>query len=159
MDTNDLNRRLRYALRLDDAESVRLMALGGREASVADAAKWRSREGDAAYEECPREALSAMLAGLIVDRRGPPDKAKPVTDAAELDNNAIVKSIKIALSLRSEDVRDCVTAGGGKVSVSEVGSLLRRPGTRNFRSCGDQMLRRFLNGLAERERGSSDKDA
>lgn len=158
MDTNDLCRRLRYALQLDDADTARLMTLGGHHTQPADAAAWRGREGDANYALCPPAALSAMLSGLILERRGPgdgPSTTKPQSEPSELDNNAILKAVKIALSLRTEDVKDCVVAGGGRVSNSEISSLLRRPGTRNYRGCGDQMLRRFLGGLAQRERGSS----
>lgn len=154
METNDLCRRLRYALQLDDADTSRLMGLGGLVASPADAAAWRAQETDDNYLACPSEALSALLSGLVLDRRGPPPADQPSKGSsdAEINNNTILKGIKTALSLRTEEVRDCIVAGGGSVSNSEVGSLLRRPDARNFRGCGDQMLRRFLSGLAQRQR-------
>ena len=156
MDTNDLYRRLRYALQLDDADAVRLMGLAGRAETQEVAAAWRARDGEPDHIECPAQAVSALLDGLVLDRRGPPDNDRAVPPApgntSTIDNNTVLKGVKIALSMRTEDVRDCIVAGGGAVTNSEVGSLLRRADARNFRGCGDQMLRRFLSGLAERQR-------
>ncbi|WP_268630599.1 DUF1456 family protein, partial [Escherichia coli] len=35
----------------------------------------------------------------------------------------------------------------------ELSALFRKEGTKNYRPCGDQMLRYFLKGLAQRVRG------
>ncbi len=157
MDNNDFCRRLRYALQLDDAETAKLASAGGYATDPAQAAAWRTKEEDPGFEVCPDAALQALMAGLVLDRRGPPKEGSaPPPPTKAPDNNSLLKSVKIALSLRTEDVRDCIIGGGGEVTTSEIGSLLRRPDARNFRGCGDQLLRRFLTGLAERERNTVD---
>ena len=190
MDNNETMRRLRWALSLDDREAARLMALGGLDAAPEEASAWRRREDDDGVAPCPDAAVAALLDGLVRDRRGPPPTAsgdapgapdaadaRPPPAPARMDNNAVLKALRIALQLRGEDIAELVRAGtranGANaahrgppgatpssveptLSASEIGSLLRRPGTRNYRRCGDQVLRRFLAGLALRERGEAD---
>ena len=44
-------------------------------------------------------------------------------------------------------------AAGFPVSKPELTALFRQPGHKNYRPCGDQMLRNFLKGLTLRVRG------
>ncbi len=153
MDNNETVRRLRWALGLDDADAVRMMRSGGVDATLEDAADWRAREDAPSSRPCPDEALGALLAGLIETRRGrrdAPSEGASREPAARLDNNAVLKALRIALALRTEDVAALVS-----LTPSETASLFRKPGTRNYRRCGDQVLRRFLVGLAERERAAA----
>ena len=165
MENNDVLRRLRYALQLDDAEAARLAGLGGESVTVEAMSLFRLRSEDPAAVACPDRVLGALLSGLVLDRRGPPEQARDghEEDRHACDNNSVLKRVKIALSMRSEEVAACIGAGGGgAVTDSVIGSFLRRPGTRNFQGLGDQMLRRFLSGLAmsRRDPGSeSDEGA
>ncbi len=152
MDTNDYIRRIRYALMLDDAEAQKLMKLGGVNASTEQVVAWRLKEGEAEYSQCPDSSLAALLSGLILDRRGPPPESagsKPPTPE-RLDNNLMLKQIRVALSLRTEDVHSLIKTGGGKLGPTEVSAFFRKPDHRNYRSCGDQVMRWFLNGLASK---------
>jgi len=128
LDTNDYIRRIRYALMLDDADALELVRLGGITATLEDIVAWRLKEGEAGYADCPDASLAALLTGLILQRRGPPPEG--------------------ALSLRSEEVHALIQEGGGKLAAAEVGAFFRKPDHRNYRSCGDQVMRWFLNGLA-----------
>lgn len=152
MDNNDLMRRIRYAVQLDDAETARLIVLGAWQADKVDAAAWRLREDDTDYAVCPDEALTSLLDGLVLDRRGPPPVGPnaPPPSPQRSDNNRVLKQLRIALELQAADVHELIAAGGGRLGKSELGALFRKPGTRNFRACGDQVLRWFLTGLATR---------
>jgi len=87
MDTNDLNRRIRYALSLDDADVSTLLAFTSYRANVLQVQSWRMKEGDADYLECPAEVISAMLDGLIVQNRGPLSSDNPIKDDSARDGN------------------------------------------------------------------------
>ena len=176
MDNNETVRRLRWALALDDRDAARLSALGGLEVAPERAGAWRLRDRDDGFEPCPDAAVAALLDGLVRERRGPappgPDGVPAAPAAASaagadgrVDNNAVLKALRIALELRGEDVAEIVREGieagasgradGARApvpSTSEIGSLMRRPGSRNYRPCGDQTLRRFLTGLGARVR-------
>lgn len=151
MDNNELMRRIRYAIQVDDDECARLLALGGYSANAAEARTWRTREGEVGHDACPDEVLTAMLEGLVLDRRGPvsPDAAVPSAESVRIDNNRVLKQLRIALKLQTEDIVEMVSRGGGRLGKSELGALFRKPGTRNYRACGDQVLRWFLSGLAQ----------
>jgi len=137
---------------LDDSEAQKLMKQGGVDASLEQIVAWRLKEGEADYSPCPDTSLAALLSGLILDRRGPPPEnaniQHPVPE--RLDNNLLLKQLRVALSLRTDDVHSLIIAGGGKLAPSEVSAFFRKPDHRNYRSCGDQVMRWFLNGLASK---------
>ncbi len=155
MDNNELLRRLRYALQVDDPVARRLFRQGGLEISVENVVAWRLKDDDDDYIACPNEAISAFLAGLIVEKRGA-QEGKPVAKPGNtrVENNTVLKLVRIALSMRSDDVLACMIAGGAKLSASEVNALMRKPDSRNYRQCGDQVLRQFIKGVALRLRDS-----
>ncbi len=168
MDNNDFIRRVRYALQIDDAKAARLISLGGGQATLDETAAWRRKEGDAGYLACTDAMVDTLLAGLIVDRRSgsAPEGGKatgqlpPPVATDEALNNVRLKQLRIALSMRSDDVEAALKAGGSGLSASEVAALFRKPGARNFRRCGDQSLRHFLNGLTQaRENGQAATDS
>jgi len=158
MDNNDLLRRLRYALRCDDAETSRIVQLGGGSASTQLAGKWRIKEGEEGFMECQDANILEFLRGLIIEKRGPREEDKPspwpqakkTVPVEALDNNVVLKQLRIALSLRSDDVHAILKAGGSALSASEAGALFRKPDARNYRTCGDQVLRQFIAGLVKR---------
>jgi len=164
MDCNDLNRRVRYALKLDDADVAEILDISEYPVLLQDISGWRLKEGQEGHRDCPPSALFAMLDGLIIQRRGPrdddkrdADKTLPSSKTAPpkdvLDNNHVLKQLRIALSLRADDVHLLIQQGGGKLGKSEVNALFRKASARNYRRCGDQVLRWFLAGLA-RQRGA-----
>jgi len=73
-----------------------------------------------------------------------------------MDNNIVLKQLRIALSLRSDDVLTILRAGGSAMSASEASALFRKPDARNYRQCGDQVLRQFISGLVKRREQQSD---
>ena len=163
MDNNEFNRRIRYALRLDDAETVRLIQMGGQWVSLEQAASFRCKDDEPDFLACPDDVLLALLDGLILDRRGPPPERADAPDASKtgtkpakepagavpaVNNNLVLKQLRIALALRSDDIYTLMLAGGGKVGKAEVGAFFRSPEARNYRRCGDQAVRWFLSGLA-----------
>ena len=159
METNDLNRRIRYALSLDDADTLALLTLANYSpVSLEKVTAWRLKESDPGYQRCPEHSILALLDGLILDRRGPPaagDKsAAPSQNSgikknATLDNNTVLKQLRIALSLRTEDVHALISAGGGRIGKTEINAFFRKVGARNYRRCGDQVMRWFLAGIAQ----------
>lgn len=151
MDTNGVLRKVRYILRLSDAQVADLCALVNERPDPAALHGWTRREGEPGWAPCPPALLEAFLDGLIRDRRGPPP---PGASRARvpLSNNEVLKKLRIALSLREGDMLAILRAGGQSMSKAELGGLMRRPEHPNYRPCGDQAVRRFLKGLALRLR-------
>ncbi len=152
MHNNDVLRSLRFALNLDDSAVARLAALGGVALTEEEAWARTGREGEFGAVPCQDDALGAFLDGLVLERRGPPDPTRPPPPPVPLSNNEILKKLRIALELRTEDMLAIAEAGGQKLSSAELSALLRRPDHKHYRECGNQLLRRFLRGLTLRLR-------
>jgi uncharacterized protein YehS (DUF1456 family) len=155
MNHNDVLRRLRYALDQSDAQVMGLVRLGGLEVRQEELASYQAKDTDPAFVPCPDRVLAAFLDGLVTHRRGPRDPALPPRPPdPRLDNNLILKKLRIALELQEKDMLAVLALGGMQVTASELGALFRSEGHKHFRSCGDQLLRNFLNGLTDRLRGA-----
>lgn len=70
-----------------------------------------------------------------------------------LTNNDILKKIRVALELKDEDIIHILKLSEFDISKSELNALFRKPDHPNYRECGDQLLRNFLNGLITFKRG------
>lgn len=70
-----------------------------------------------------------------------------------LNNNDIMKKLRVALKLRDEDIVKICELVDFKVSKSELGAIFRNENHEKYMECGDQFLRNFLNGLVIHLRG------
>ena len=75
-----------------------------------------------------------------------------------MSNNDILKKLRIALNLKDTDIIDILKLADFDISKSELSALFRNEDHRNYKECGDQILRRFLNGLIIRNRGKKNED-
>ena len=71
-----------------------------------------------------------------------------------MKNNDILKKLRVALMLRDDEIVDILKGVDFKISKSEIGAFFRKEGHPNYRECGDQVLRNFLNGLVLHLRGT-----
>jgi len=145
MINNDILRRLRYALNLNNRAMTGIFSLGGHALSEGDLDLLLKKDDEPGFVDCPDMLLLAFLDGLIVSRRGPRE-GEP--ESGTLNNNLILRKLRIALELKDSDMIRILEAGGMTISKSELSALFRKPEHRNFVSCRDQLLRRFLGGLA-----------
>lgn len=155
MINNDVLRSIRYALDLSDAKVAALIQLAERDIEPANVASFLKKEDEEGFVECADDVLSAFLDGLIVHRRGKMEP-RPETDRKperRLTNNAILKKLRVAFELKEEDMHKVLELAGFGVSKPELSALFRQKGHKNYRACGDQLLRNFLKGLVIRLRG------
>ena len=59
----------------------------------------------------------------------------------------IFMKLKIALSLKAEDVMAILELADFKISKHELSAFFRKPDHKHYRDCKDQILRNFLKGL------------
>jgi len=158
MTNNDVLRRIRYAFDYHDSKMIKLFALGGQEATRAEVSQWLKRDGAPDFRECIDVVLATFLNGMIIDRRGRREGAQSVPEQ-RLNNNAIFAKLRIALSLKTEDLVEILSLAGYVASTHELSAFFRRPDNRHYRACRDQILRRFLHGLEIKYRGGADQTA
>jgi uncharacterized protein YehS (DUF1456 family) len=70
-----------------------------------------------------------------------------------MTNNDILKKLRIALELKDTDIIEILKLSDFEITKAELSALFRNPDHRNYKECGDQILRNFLNGLIIRNRG------
>ncbi len=175
MDNNDILIRLRYALDIRDTDMVKIFKLGGVELTQEEVRKLLIKsketyrynnevdEPDEIEEKdenikCKNSTLESFLNGFIILKRGKQDPKPgqpeiPVLTRSENPNNMLLKKLKIALSLTSDDMLDIFEKTGVFVTKGELGAIFRKEGHKNYKECGDKYARNFLKGLALRIRG------
>ena len=70
-----------------------------------------------------------------------------------MTNNDILKKIRVALELKDEDIIHILKLSDFDITKSELNALFRKEDHPNYKPCGDQLLRNFLNGLITYKRG------
>ena len=149
MTNNDLLRRLRYALKLDSETIAGICVLGGHEIGPFDVLKLLKKEDETGFVVCGDTVMGAFLGGLIIFRRGVQNQkpASVTTPEMELDNNLILRKIRIALELNEGAMLATLAKAGVQLSKSELSAMFRAKEHRNYKPCGDQFLRNFIRGL------------
>ena len=71
-----------------------------------------------------------------------------------MSNNDILKKLRVALELRDDDIIHILSLSDFKISKTVLSSFFRNEDHPNYKPCGDQILRKFLNGLIIFKRGS-----
>ncbi len=74
-----------------------------------------------------------------------------------LSNNEILKKLRVALSLRNDDIIEILALVNFEITKGALGDLFRREDHPGYKVAGDQILRNFLNGLVIYNRGEMPK--
>ncbi len=154
MTPNDVLKRVRYALNLNDPTMLEIFKQGGHTIELAGLKNLLKKEDETGYVACSDTVLGAFLDGLIVHKRGrreaePGQMKRP---DQPLNNNAVLRKIRIALELKEGDMLAILKLGEVVISSSELTAFFRKKDHKNYKECGDQFLRSFLKGLAHRYR-------
>ncbi len=175
MNNHDILIRLRYALDIKNTDMVKIFKLGGIEVTTEDVLKMLTKLKDSYHNEadnddditeneeniiCNNMMLESFFNGLIIFKRGKqdPKPGQPKSPALSVENtesvnNILLKKLKIALTLTSEDMLDILEEAGVMITKGELSAILRKEGHRNYKECGDRYARNFLKGLALKYRG------
>lgn len=104
---------------------------------------------------CDNYTLESFLNGLIIFKRGKQESNSGQPERPPLSiknnksvNNVMLKKMKIALALSSEDMLDIFREAGVNITKGELSAVFRKEGQRNYKECGDRYARNFLKGLA-----------
>ena len=132
MVNNDILRRVRYALNIKDRTMLDIFKYG---------------ENPITHEEL----LNLLKRGKQEPKDG--KEYTPVKITKNNINNIILKKLKIALSLKSDDMLQIFKLAGLELSSSELSAVFRKEDHKNYRECGDKYIRNFLKGLTIYYRG------
>jgi len=158
MDNNDILIRLRNALDIKNADLVDIFKFGDIDLTEEDVQKMLVEVEDEEVTDeiriCENAELESFLNGLIIFKRGrqepkpgQPEKPALVINNSKSVNNVILKKLKIAFSLSSEDMLDILEEGGATVTKGELSCLFRKEGHKHYKKCSDKNVMAFLEGL------------
>jgi len=155
MINNDVLRSVRYILDLSDAKVAEIVRLVDPDFPIdkADVHAMLRKENEEGYVECSNRVLAYFLDGLVMHCRGRNENLPPRPPEKRVTNNVVLKKLRVAFEMKDTDMLQVFEAGGRPVSKPELTALFRQPDHKNFRLCGDQLLRYFLRGLALYARG------
>lgn len=156
MINNDVLRSIRYMLDLSDAKVVEITKLAGADFAIEreDVQGFLKKDEEEGYAECSDVVLAHFLDGLVFHYRGKDEGVPPRPVEKRITNNVVLKKLRVAFELKDVDMHQVFEDAGFPVSKPELSALFRQAGHKNFRLCGDQMLRNFLKGLTRRVRGA-----
>ncbi len=96
----------------------------------------------------PRQ-LAFYLEGMILALRGPSEKSpNPFEDlSGNIDNNKVLKKLRVAYNLKSEELQQIFAFTGEDLSTHEINSFFRSEGHKHYKTCSWPVLLTFIEGL------------
>ena len=156
MTNNDILRRIRHALDINDATIVEICKLGGHDLEKSSVAALMKKEEEEGYLACSNLVMGSFLDGLIIQKRGHKEKNADQENVASLiTNNIILKKLRIALELKEDALLEILELAHASITKAKLSALFRKEGHKNYKECGNQFLRSFLKGLTIHLRDTS----
>ncbi len=146
MTNNDIIRRLRYTFNYSDDKMIAIFAAADKDFSRAEISNWLKKDDDIEYKSLHDINFAIFLNGLINLNRGKKEGEQPKPEK-NLNNNIIFKKLKIALSLKDDDILEILDLVNFRLTKTELSAFFRNPEQNQYRACKDQILRNFIHGL------------
>jgi len=146
MNNNDIIRRIRYTFDINDDKMIKIFSLADHEVTRAQISDWLKKDDDPALKGLLDYELAIFLNGFINDKRGKKDGPQAIPEK-KLNNNIILKKLKIALNLKNEDILDIFNLVDMRLGNHELSAFFRNPKQNQYRPCKDQFLRNFIKGI------------
>ena len=153
MINNFVLRSVRYMLDLSDAQMVDIIKLADLTVTKEQVNAWLKKDDEPEYVECDDNTMGHFLNGLIFFRRGKDDNFPAPEVETRITNNIVLKKLRVAFELKDVDMLDIFERADFRISKPELSAVFRKPGHKNYRNCGDQIVRYFLKGLTDTLRG------
>lgn len=157
MDNNNILQRIRYTFDFSDAKMIEIFGQAELDVTRAEVSNWLKKDDDPDFAALNDKQLATFLNGLITDKRGKKDGEQPKPEK-RLTNNLILRKLKIAMNLKSEDMLEMLDLAGFKLSKHELSAFFRKPSQSQYRVCKDQVLRNLLKGMQLKYRPNNEKE-
>lgn len=153
MINNDILRRIRFVFDYSNAKMINIFSQAKVDMSSEQIIALLKKEEEEGYQACNDTLMCQFLDGLIIQNRGLKPGAEVPEPLKQLTNNLIFKKLRVALEMREEDIIAALALADFSMTKSELGALFRNPDHKNYKPCGDQVLRNFVKGLSIKHRG------
>ncbi|MBN1469834.1 MAG: DUF1456 family protein [Fusobacteriaceae bacterium] len=147
MKNNDILRRLRYALDISDVKMIEIFGKSNFNVNKDEIRNMLKKEDEEGFYNVNDRIMTLFLDGFVIFKRGDNPKKEEIKKEKKLTNNEILKKIKIALSLKTEDILELMELAESPISKSELGAVLQKKDHKNYKECGDKYIKKLLQGL------------
>jgi uncharacterized protein YehS (DUF1456 family) len=167
MNNNYILVKIKHAMDLKNKDMVDIFQFGGITISEEEVQKLlegaRENTSDEDFDEdeikeiskCKNITLESFLNGFIIFKRGEKEtKTGQQPDILSINgnkniNNIMLKKLKIALSLSSQDMLDIFEEVGSSLTKGELADIFRKEGHKHYKKCADKYAINFLEGLSK----------
>ncbi len=167
MNNNYILVKIKHAMNLKNKDMVDIFKFGGISISEEEVQKLlegaRENISDESYKladeikeitKCNNITLESFLNGLIIFKRGEKETKTGQTDILSINgnkniNNIMLKKLKIALSLSSQDMLDIFEEVGSSLTKGELADIFRKEGHKHYKKCSDNYAMDFLEGISK----------
>ena len=131
MTNNDILRRIRFLYNYSDTRMQDIYNLTDFKTEEIQIINWLRREDEESYSEMEDVELATFLDGLIIEKRGKREGEMPKPEKV-LNNNIILKKLKIALNLTSDEMLELLHSKDKNISKHELSAFFRNPNRAQF---------------------------
>ena len=132
MINNDILRRISAIFDLTDETILSTFALSQCEISAEQLTNFFKEKDDSAYQAIEDVQFASFLNGLIIAKRGPSDGPERETEQV-LTNNMIFNKVKIALSLKAEEVIAILELAELSLGKYELSAFFRNVNNKHYK--------------------------
>ena len=161
LNNNEILRTLRYALKVNNNSIAKIFKVGGLPCTDQECFDMMRDLDDPEILDLGNYGLDCFLNGLIIYKRGPKEPSGDTSAQSEsaapvrITNNVVLKKLRVAFELKDVDLHAIFDSVNFSINKPELSALMRSYGHKNYKLCGDQVLRYFLKGLVLREHGKT----
>ena len=146
MTNNEVLHHIRYIFTLSNEKIAAIFQQAQYPKTDEEIDNFFRKNGETAFARIADNNLASFLDGLIIEYRGAKEGTVAQLDQS-INNNIVFNKVKIALELKAEDIIALLDAGELTLSKHELSAFFRKAEHKHFRTCNDDTLLKFFNGL------------
>ncbi len=146
MTNNEVLQHIRYIFALNSEKVSTFFQHAECEQSAEQIENYLRKNGEHNFSRLQDNTLASFLDGLIIELRGKKEGNQAQLDQ-DISNNIIFNKVKIALALKADDIIELLAKAELTLSKHELSAFFRKPEHKHYRSCHDETLIKFFNGL------------
>lgn len=149
MNTNAILRKITQSLALDIPALQAIFASVDIDLTEKELGNLLKTDYEPRFEVLPEYVLALFLNGYIDRCRGKKAGQEPevIAKTAKISNNDVLKKLRIAHNLQEQQVREALKLVTIELTKSDLSALFRKPGHPQFKTCDDELVLDFIEGV------------
>ena len=146
MTNNEVLHHIRYIFTLSNEKIATIFQQAECPKTDEEIENFFRKNGEPSFTRIADNHLASFLDGLIIENRGAKEGSQAQLNQ-EINNNIVFNKVKIALALKAEDIIALLDTAELTLSKHELSAFFRKADHKHYRTCTDETLIKFFNGL------------